>query len=133
MGLKNHSMKNALKISLILLLPLLFSSCELLLVMAGPNPAENIISDLELCSSWRGNLVGQTVVEGKIRNKHYRDVWNIRLAAVVYDRNGQAVEEKQFDVSVTITPDGSATFKEYMSTDRKNVGDANVKIIDARD
>lgn len=126
-------MKNVLKGSVTLLLPLLFSSCELLLLMAGPGPSEDVISSLDVCSSWRGNLIGQTVVEGNVRNNHYRDVWNIRLVATVYDKQGRVTEEKPFDVSVTITADGSATFKEYMNTDRKNVGDVTVKVIDARD
>ena len=126
-------MKNAFKKLLILLLPVLFSSCELLILMAGPSPSDTVIGSMNIYSSWRSNLIGQTVVEGTIWNNNYRDVWNIRLAAIVYDRQGREVEEKQFSVPVTITPEGSATFKEYMSTDSKNVGDVSVRIIEARD
>lgn len=92
-----------------------------------------VVNNLNLDANWRGNLINQTVVEGRVINNHYRNVWGVTLRARVYDKNQLMVEEQEFTIPVTLTREGVATFKEYMNTNYKNVSRIDVRIVDAQD
>lgn len=112
---------------------LCINGCEIFHILSGGSPSSEIIKDLDLTTNWSGNLFGQTVVDGTVKNRRSRTVSGIRLRAIVFDKSGTIIESKEFDLSVGLTYKGEATFSEKMSTSRKYVGDVRVEIINARD
>ena len=125
--------KVSTRITVLLIFLVVFSSCELATLLSGPTASDEIIKQLELDATHSGNLLGFTVVEGKIKNGHYKTVSDVKLKASVYDNSSRLVEQEDFSLSVSITPDGEATFKEHLSTKWKQVSNVHVEIVSARD
>jgi hypothetical protein len=109
------------------------TSCALISALTASAPASDIIKDLSVESYCSGNLLGQAVVHGSVRNRRHKEVSGIKLRAHVYNRQRQLIERKDFELSVALTPDGEASFKQVLSFGRKQVGDVTVEVIDARD
>lgn len=84
------------------------------------------IEDLSLDYSSSSNFWGQEVVKGCVESSHPYKIENVRIKIEGYDYSGNLVEEKEFCLDVDISPNGRATFKEYLSS--KNISTVKAKI-----
>lgn len=108
------------------------TSCEVMNMLLAPTPTETLVRKLELDYDWRLNFARQTVEEGSITNRHYKEVRDLKIKAIFYDTNGNRMAVEEFWVSAPVTPDGVVTFKEKYSFSQKT-GNIQAEIINAAD
>jgi hypothetical protein len=86
---------------------------------------------LKVSGTYRGNLIGQTVVEGEIENKStltaYKD---IQVQVTFKDKEGGTIEKQKHTINETVKSGSSSDFKIKVKH-VKEVASVTIDIVDA--